>query len=1855
MKIRISTLAITFLCLIGYLTANAAMKTPDFAFPQTVEKNASADLAAAVKSHDAHAAANALIRSYLANAIIDPESRQASIRLAEQTAQEFKNSDLHGIFDALLAKMYSGMYEANRWTYDRRDTPFYPYPADLTEWNGKQFRQTIDSLCRASYANASALNALKIGDYSDIIEADKLTAIYYPTLLDFAYQNAIALMSTSDPQGTIKICDLGIEHASNDAARMQWVERKLACAGMRYDDFKKYNDAYGQNEFFDIVLNAYASSLYYPVAEEEADTYSDNGSGRTDSSTAEKIRQIKEAVDLITAFCAKYPASPLLANLANDKQRLLQPRLNTTAPRYISPGAEFDVNIQSQNASKATLKIYRIPAGQSADYAKVASLSPCRTINVDIEGTEPFVSVKKVRVALTEPGRYAIVATTPGGKVNSGCNTVNCIVALPIAVYSNNEGYIEVTHPETGAPMPGVEVLLTKQTYRKNAPAPQSAGVTDSNGCVKFKCAEPSGYAISLKVDGKTHEYGNLNIWLNKPGERSDTAMHATILTDRSIYHPGDSVHVLAVVQQTCNSARQASSVAKSAVNTTIIFKNANGQEVASATGTTDDFGRYSCSFAAPADGLTGRYSLEVKTGGDMKYSGSASVTVADYRMPDFEITLEKPARGIPRQGDVTISGHAVAYSGAPMANTEITATVREASFWRWFRSGSMPFFSASAVTDAQGNFSITVPDSAMAAHRDTGVYQFTADGVSSSGSTASASTTFAQGLRYEIMIQSLDNSNINGELPYAPKVAVIGPDGENASIALKWRLQKAGKTMHEGDFTGSIDLSGVAPATYTFTIAPADTALASPASMLICVYNRKSGKAPADTPLWVLAPSVTTDGGNKAQIEYATIFDDAYVYYSYCGSAFMPIDHKKVNAGYHTLTVDAPAPVAPGNIVIAVVRDCNTYTQQISLTPPPAGSLAIESESFRDNLMPGRSETWKLRVKNSDGSGVNSAVVLDMWNKALSAIEPHSLSLASYARAYARPLSLSAVFNHNISNSFEASIKPVSEQQLVAPQFNFYGVTPGWGGRMIPKARVAMKNAVFMSADAVTEEVAVNDLAMASSAPAQDAGTMGAAEAEEALEEGAMVKPEADAYRSDDVPLAIWEPMLSTDSEGNLCYTFTVPDANTTWQLQALAWNADMRIGSLMREFVASKPIMVMPNAPKYLREGDQCTISTIILNHTDSACMAKVTAEIFNPLNGSVMKSYTETIDIAPNASATVATPVAATSDVAAIGFRIKAVTMHSGPNYSDGEQSAIRIMPSMASLVETEPFYLNPGETTYATTLPKQKDARITLSFCENPAWTIVSALPGLRDSECSTANSAAAAIFSAAISRGIVADNPEIGRAVEHWLSNKADSTLASMLEKNEDLKIAMLNATPWVCNAQNDTERMARLSLIFDNKANVDAISRAVAVLGKLQNADGGWAWGSWDSKSSQWVTANVLGMMAQLRQLGWMPADKRLEQMTSQAVGYYDQCMQSALQRAERKEKVTDMLYALMRPQFAEIAIPQAGKTVIANTVNYISANWKSMADPADKAIAAAVLYRNNYSSLSMQLMKSISEFGVWSKDQGLKFPSVNALYDYSILLESYSLIEPGSKEVDGLRQQLIVRKQGNDWGNAVVTSQTVAAILGSGSRWTVPASGATIKAGNDVIEANAPVDKYTGSLEANISRYAGKKLTINTSGAGPAYGAVFSQFKQTMDDVKASACDDLSIEKTVTVRRGTEWVYAPAAFKVGDRVKVQLTIHCNRNLQYVAIVDERPAAFQPVEQVPGWIYSEGLGFYRENRDAVTNLYVSSMAPGTYVITYEMNVGMAGSYSSGVASIQSQYAPEISAHSAGCKITVSPK
>ena len=414
-----------------------------------------------------------------------------------------------------------------------------------------------------------------------------------------------------------------------------------------------------------------------------------------------------------------------------------------------------------------------------------------------------------------------------------------------------------------------------------------------------------------------------------------------------------------------------------------------------------------------------------------------------------------------------------------------------------------------------------------------------------------------------------------------------------------------------------------------------------------------------------------------------------------------------------------------------------------------------------------------------------------------------------------------------------------------------------------------------------------------------------------------------------------------------------------------------------------------------------------------------------------------------------------------------------------------------------------------------------------------------------------------------------------------------------------------------------------------------------------------------------WATREVLWMMGRLVALGFMPDDGGLRKMIAAALDWDT----SETLRDYRKYPDGDYTrYMHLHDMFARMGVGEPDVRIANATTQRILSTWRRES-LAGKAVAAQVLYKNNYKSVARELLASIRQFGEKSPEKGMWFPSLddNAWYGSmgklgitSLVLETFAMIEPGCVDIDDLRQWLILQKGSQDWGSSAAASEVVAAILSTSGKWITPAEGSKVRVGGLEMTPDR-VERMTGEykISLNASESSGKRLSVKKSGDTPSWGAVFCQYVDNMTSVKAQGCPELNITKELLVNTdpgegtlGRQAVVKTDSLAVGDRVTVRLVLKVDKDMDYVAIIDDRPACFEPVEQLPSPMYSEGICFYRENRDASTRIFIDHLPKGTYILTYDMWVNNAGVFTSGIATAQSEYAPQYSAHSAGNRVCV---
>ncbi len=1864
------------------MTLSSQSTKPDFAFPKKVEKAAETDLQKALKTDNGPLAANALVRLTLAKISENSDSTASALKQIAAAEARCSNPVAKSVLKTLEATIYTAIYQSARYKFNSRPTIGNAASDDFNLWSRAQFLSKVESLTNEALACREALLATPLTDYSAALTYEKTTPRFYPTMFDFAASKGIANLAAFDENESVlnpALLDNPLDESlypslSNSPLHSilgiyrSWTNAHLAddasLAEIRIEmSHYIYNHIFNDdNDSASGKLGKKFFSLYLDnTTSEYSGAYLVAASENMGSFTSEEKRRVYDALN---AFAASYPGYFNINAIKNRINEISQKSVNLRFPEVCAPGAPFDIEVSGRNIDKATILFYDVTksmrGNDTEDYIRYNPLwVPIDSVVVPFAGDIPFDGKTTIRHKFDKPGRYVVAARYPGGKISGNLRAARCTSLSGASFSSDGKKSVVAVDAASGKPQAGVEAWFRPWSRENNFT--RLNGSTNAQGLLDVNIDK---YGSILLRRGDDHFSPDFT-FSNFSPSTEETRHIASINTSLALYRPGDDVD-FSVVLFECRPDGSKSPAANTALK--MVLFDANYQESATMELTTDEWGRAEGTFATPADGLTGRFNIEARKGSD--HVGNHYITVSDYKLPTFtaEITsITPPAKlGEP----AVIKGKATTFAGFPVAEASVAVIIKvRTGIWFWSRTSPV-FSTLETTTEPDGTFTVEIPaETIQSSPAPRGTFLCDIAVTSADGETQTAATSFNLGK--SLAISPSIPSAINTDKPFTAIVALFNALGETQPGTLRYTIKATDSAEFETR-SGEIAAGSVAAllkdlpvGNYSLAFASADPELADPAdNIAVTVYRTDSPVCPVDAPLWIPENSVTATPDGTARLILGSNVADANVLMSVTNRKGKLLEQRWIvpAKGTHPVDIAIPAGEPSINVQLNCVRDCKSYSASIRVNSASSKkSISLKIETFRDKVTPGDTEKLTLRVSPTEGADPRSAVILDMSNKAIDVLEANILSLRGFNFSN-RQISWSGFHFEPSYFSESAQVKYLRTTDLSAPEFQTYGRSFNPNRIMIRGSRPTMMmksaatdNGVLME-DAV-ETIEEMSAPMFAAAGAADSAVAEEAVAEEAAEEEAQQPSTGESgYRPSEIPLAFFRPMLTTDADGSLTVEYEVPDANTTWLLRSLAYNREMLSATAEADIVASKPIMVNGNAPRFLRIGDTAEIAATVMNNTDSVMTIDVALSLEASGSGETLATLALPVTLEPMTSKALSLPVTAPDNAPGVIFKVKGVS----GNFTDGEQSLIAVLPAGQNVVESAMFYLAPGQSTFSMPVnAAASGSQVKLSFTENPAWEVVSALPGLREGQINSSNEAAAALLSAAVADGLMRDNPEIARALRRWAENPGDSALISKLEKDSQLKQMLLSSTPWVQAALSDTERMQRLTLLLNGKNTAKVIAKAIADLRKTAAPNGGWYWTANYPNVSEWATYNVMGMLGDLKRLGWLPASKDLDKMIEDACGYMD----SEVVRDFNKYPKGDYShYVVVRDMFKNVRRSTAAQRVTDSQVQKCIASWKDHGVAA-KAVDALILHANGYNATAKQILASLREFSTSTPEKGMWWAQLNNTWMWSldkvgitsIILDAFASVEPNCADIDKIRQWLILQKENCDWGSTVVTSQVVASILSSGSKWTVNPGATVIRVGDKIVAA-ATKEISAVSFTAPITNLLAKptKLTIDRQANYPSFGAVVTLRNASMTELRAMACDQLSVEKSLSTFNGSEWIAADS-FKVGDRVMVELTLVVSEDMDYVVITDKRAAGLEPASQLPEPIWAEGLCFYRENRDSQTNIFINHLPKGTYRLSYELFAAQSGSFACGAAQAQSQYNPRIAAHSAGARIIVTPQ
>lgn len=1594
----------------------------------------------------------------------------------------------------------------------------------------------------------------------------------------------------------------------------------------------------------------------------------------------ERLRIVREGI-------AGYPRYEGINQLKNIEKEILNASLSLEiATAY--PGEQQSVKVNYKNLTGITLQLYKVNLPVTSAVlqnrtthfeSKYARLQ--REEHFSLKPTTDYLNVDTtLTIQAPQAGIYFLKAV-PDGKKGVSDGTLMNVTALKTIYRPLPDGTLELVVVDAVSGQPVSEAEVTIYTEKGGGYSPQQTYQADKQGTLKLDFLNSNKYWYNAHT-AADNAMPILNLWKNdyyyKESKRKEVLQ---LFTDRSIYRPGQTVYVSGLAYEMEKDSTRVLADKKY----TVSLYDANNNETGKVEVRTNGFGSFSGQFVLPSPCLTGYFSLRAA-------DTSVSFKVEEYKRPTFDVTFE-PVKVEYQVGDsIEVVGMAKTFAGAPVQNARVHYNISRSYAWVWrFMGRGSARWEGEAMTDADGKFSVPVHFEIDSDRRESPLWYYTyniqADVTDGAGETQQANLSLPLGSTS--MVLNMDNlpDNLVKEKKLEIKLTAMNLSGEPVDTPVTYQVvemeeQKDGQEK-EGRkvLTGTVEANksfvpeaiyALPSGNYRLKLSAKDTqGRECTASKNFLLFSLNDKRPPFVITDWFYQDGLEFDAASPATVYIGSSEKNVYLLYDvFAGNK--RLESKRIELSDSVVSFRFPYKKEYGDgilVSMAFVKDGRLYSHNARIMKPaPEKKLQLKWTTFRDKLRPGQQEEWKLTVLYPDGSPAEAEMLATMYDASLDKIySAHKLDFGVDFH-YVVPLTYwNTSYMRNAYLYVDFPLKrlravPLEYSELIIPSTGrMEAMVVGYGGSPRATLAGALKIRGRSAANAVMNQEAVTDMVLQEEmveTSAQEKVEMGSSE--ELAETGDI------QIRENFAETAFFYPQLRTNEKGEVSISFVLPESLTRWKFMGLAHTRNVDYGKIEATATASKEFMLQPNMPRFVRVGDKANIAASLMNLSDKGVKGTVRMELFNPETEKVFYSQKQKFDVKGGETGHVNFTFEVSDKYAVMACRMVA----DGDTFSDGEQRYIPVLTDKQWVTETVPLNVN-GEGAHTFSLENlfnkhsktASEQRLTVEFTAHPAWYAVQALPVVAHPQNEDALSWATAYYAHSLAAYIVKENPRIKQVFDSWKAQGGTKeTFMSNLQKNQELKNILLAETPWLTEATNEAEQKQRIATLFDLNTMNSQLAVSVEKLGELQNADGAWSWYK-GMQGSRYVTTQVMEMLVRLNALTHQDADSRMQPMIQKGFEYLGKQAAEeykSMKEAEKKgavglrpsEQVLRYLYICALDGKAPV-----DEKVNRYFIDKLSGEGKELTIYG-KALGAIILQQAGKVAEARLFMQSLMEYSVVTDEMGRYFDTPKARYSwfsYKIptevaAMEAIQRITKDTKAIDEMKRWLLKQKQTQTWETPIATADAVYALMATGaSDLLANTGGVEITLGKEVIRT--PADDAIGYIKKTVSGDVMniKKVRVDKEGTGMGWGAVYAQYLESMDQIGEQG-NGLSVSRQLY--KGDEALNESAPLKVGDKITVRLTVKADRDMDFVQIKDDRAACMEPLQAVSGFRWGNGLGYYQATKDASTQFFIDQMRKGTYVIEYQVYVNRTGEYQTGIATVQSAYAPEFGGHTGGYRVMV---
>lgn len=1593
---------------------------------------------------------------------------------------------------------------------------------------------------------------------------------------------------------------------------------------------------------------------------------------------AQKYNQLRERVEAMSEIrkaLELYPETRWTEDLKKLENNILAPSLRVEIP-FVYPGYRTDIKVSYNNITSVTMEAYRLnlppttdKLGRNRDSEQIIKKYGTRVAvnNYTLPPTANYkVRNTQLKYKLPDSGIYMLKLYSKQ-KEDVACYEVVYISPYQCVMKNLPDNMVEMVALDrmTGHPVPNAEIV----SYIRQDGKYEVKNIyhTDENGTVEIARDKDKFVCFSVRTSGndfmKPVSVYSGGYYTNN--DNYDITKHTKIFTDRSIYRPGQKVFVSGVVYMQDGDSISVSNDSE----VTVSLLDTNRKTVENVKVQTDEFGVYSAEFVLKSNAMPGMYS--VKAGEQYE-----TIRVEEYKRPTFDVVFSKMEDAFSFGDSVRADAKAATFAGSPlcMAKVEYKVLRQDIEWFRYYRNET-ELISGETMTDADGRFHVDFhllkPESGnLSANFICSRFRIMATVTSLSGETQSGEYVFSVGgesLSFNIsgLPDKLAKERI-GDI----KFEVLNYDGIPVETNVRYEIYKLDgerNTVGKPVFSSEVQsrkpfvpyaLSSLPSGSYRLKVSTADSKERETShTQDFVLFSLSDSVPPFDTAWWFYQDGESFANDGKVDFYVGSSEEDAYLMLDVFTSE-KRIESKRITFSNSIRKFSYSYKEEYGDgitVCLSLVRNGELYRETIQLAKPePDKKLLIEWKTFRDKLLPGQTEEWKLTVRDKSGNPIKASMLASAYDASLDEFYPHGWYFSTYFRRNFLPLRFQTIagdrrLNMNVPYDYYSAGNGIDFFRgdgftcFMSFFFNYYGTR----GAIMTKASipVGQENEIAASRNSVTLNYIEPEVASDETVKVTDGAS-------------------SPALRENFSETAFYYPRLHTDSTGTVTMSFVMPDALTKWNFNGFVHTKDMDYGLVKASFTTSKPFMVQPNMPRFVRVGDDSSISSSLINMSDGNISGKVTMTISNPFSGKVVYSGTNDFNVSEGETGVVTFNYKVTEGIDVLVCTI----MAEAGEFSDGERHYLPVLSDKQLIVENVPVQLRGDETKTVDTgklfnggSQTATNKKLTVEMTANPQWHVIQALPVLGTPSSDDAMSWSAALYANSLSLHIVKSSPKIKQVFDTWvLQGKDDKDFWSELSKNEELKNIIIEETPWLAEAEDEAARKQRIALLFDVNGMNDRLATAVTNLAQLQLEDGSWPWFKGMS-SSPYITLQIVQSLARLKSLG-ITFGSQMNNVYQKAIGYLAKEAAEWHSRVIKNKNTYWPQYMIMHYLYVCAIDKDAARLADAKVNSYFTDYFMGKSaslDIQDKSVMATVMDAAGKKNEAKVLLQSVVEYMVSNEDMGSYFDTYKAGYSWcnyripahvSAMEAIMRLGENKEVLLDDMRLWLLKQKQVQVWDTPISSVNAIYAFLADGGSRLDSTSVMMANVGGETITTpDDAIGQVSVSLHGEEINNV-KAITVSRKGSGTGWASVYTQCLESMDKVKLYDGDGLRIERKYM--SGDREIDRESVLSVGDKVTVSITVSADRDMDFVRIKDEKPACLEAASQLSSYSWSDGLGYYRVNKDASVEFFVDSMRKGTYTITYDAYVTRSGNYVSGPASVISVYAPQFGSHSEGFTMTV---